>query len=101
MNENYKKVLEECAYMIEHDYAPCGLEEDIKKRLLDLTLELEKLGKIDKEGKGVRIISKGVHWAVGSAKKKAEETGKPQCYYLNDFSKKLRNYCLAFRGGRK
>ncbi len=38
MNENCGKILELCKIMIERDYAPCGLEDDIKKRLLDLTL---------------------------------------------------------------
>jgi len=62
MQENYEKVLNLCKVMIERDYAPCGLEEDVKKRLLELTQELERRGR-----RGFNIISVDVFRAVNQA----------------------------------
>jgi len=86
VNENYQKILELCKVMIERDYAPCGLEDDIKKRLLGLTLEIERRNeKASKEGKATRgfnIIFSDVLRAVNLAEQNAKRFGKPKCYYL-------------------
>jgi len=63
MNENYNNVLELCKVIIERDYVPCSLEKEIKKRLLELTQELERHG-----AKGFDILSRDVHRAVNHAK---------------------------------
>jgi len=85
MNENYGKILESCKVIIELDYAPCGLEQDIKKRLLDLTLEWERRKeKASKEGKtigGLNLIFTDVYRAVNQAKEN-EKRFEPRCYYL-------------------
>ena len=85
MNENYGKILELCKVMIERDYAPCGLEDDIKKRLLDLTLDWERRKeKASKEGKeigGLKVFFIDVLRAVNQATQNAKRF-KPKCYYL-------------------
>jgi len=86
MNENYKKLLESCKVIIERDYAPCGLEEDIKKRLLDLTLEWERRKEnANKENKmigGLRVVFLDLLRAVNQAKSNTKRFQKPKCYYL-------------------
>ena len=86
MNENYGEILGLCKVMIERDYAPCGLEDDIKKRVLDLTLDWEtRKGKASKEGKeigGLRVIFIDVYRAVNQARANEKRFGKPRCYYL-------------------
>lgn len=86
MNENYGKILELCKVIIERAYAPCGLEQDIKKRLLDLTLEWERRKeKASKEGNtigGLNVIFTDVKRAVNQAKQNEKRFGKPRCYYL-------------------
>lgn len=86
MNENYKKVLELCKVLIEKNYAPCGLEDEVKKRLLELTLEWEKRKeKADREGKtigGLGVLRMDVSRAVGKAGSDAKKSGKSKCYYL-------------------
>ncbi len=86
MNENYGKILELCKVMIERDYAPCGLEDDIKKRLLDLTLDWErrkeKASKEEKAIGGLNVIFIDVYRAVNQAKANEKRFGKPKCYYL-------------------
>lgn len=92
MKENYMKVLELCKVLIEQDYAPCGLEDDLRKRLLELTLEWEKRkAKADGEGRGiggVNVIFTDVFRAVWKAKSDEERFGKPKCYYLERGLKK-------------
>ena len=86
MNENYGKILELCKVMIERDYAPCSLEDDIKKRLLDLTLDWERRKeKASKKGKaigGLHLIFDDVLRAVNQAEQNEKRFGKPRCYYL-------------------
>lgn len=86
MNENYGKILEECKIVIEQEYAPCGLEDEIKKRLLELAKEWEKRKKrADEEGRtigGLRIIVRDVFRAVGQAESNMKRFEKPKCYYL-------------------
>ena len=86
MNENYRKILELCRVIIEQDYAPCGLEDDIKKRLLDLTLDWERRKeKASREGKeigGLNVIFMDVYRAVNQATQNQKRFGKPKCYYL-------------------
>ena len=86
MNENYGEISGLCKVMIERDYAPCGLEDGIKKRLLDLTLDWERRKeKASKEGKaigGLNVIFIDVYRAVNQAKANEERFGKPKCYYL-------------------
>jgi hypothetical protein len=38
----YEEILELCKAIIETDFKPCGLDQEIKKQLLDLVLEWEK-----------------------------------------------------------
>ncbi len=86
MNENYGKILGLCKVMIERDYAPCGLEDAIKKRLLDLTLDWEgrkeKASKEDKEIGGLKVFFIDVCRAVNQATQNEKRFGKPKCYYL-------------------
>jgi len=78
MQENYEKVLNLCKVMIEQDYAPCGLEEDVKKRLLELTQELERRGR-----RGFNIISVDVFRAVNQAESYEKRFKKrTKCEYL-------------------
>ncbi len=86
MNENYGKILELCKVMIERDYTPCGLEDDIKKRLLELTLDWErrkeKAIRESKEIGGLNVIFMDVYRAVNQATVNEKRFGKPECYYL-------------------
>jgi hypothetical protein len=78
MRENYKKVLDLCKIMIERDYAPCGLEAGIKKRLLELTQELERRGRT-----GFAILFKDIFRAVNQAESNEKRFGiKTKCEYL-------------------
>lgn len=77
MQENYRKVLNLCKVVIEQHYTPCGLEKEIKKRLLELTQELERRGK-----GGFNIIFKDVLRAVYLARSNAEKGKKTECEYL-------------------
>lgn len=83
---SYGTVLELCKVVIERDYAPYGLEEDVKKQLQELTLEWERRKKrADEEGKeigGVGIIFKDIYRAVRQAESNAKIHGKSKCYYL-------------------
>lgn len=83
---SYETVLELCKVVIEQDYAPCGLEDDVKKRLQELTLEWERRKKrADEEGKaigGVSIFFKDIYRAVRQAESNAKIHGKSKCYYL-------------------
>lgn len=83
---SYETVLGLCKVVIERDYAPCGLEEDVKKRLQELTLEWERRKKkADKEGRaigGLDIFFKDVYRAVRQAESNAKRYGKSKCYYL-------------------
>ena len=84
--ESYKTVLELCKVVIARDYAPCGLENDVKKRLRELILEWEKRKKkADKEGRkigGVGIIFKDIYRAVRQAESNTKRYRKSKCYYL-------------------
>lgn len=84
--ESYKTILELCKVVIARDYAPCGLEDDVKKRLRELNLEWEKRRKkANEEGKkirGVGIIFKDIYRAVRQAESNAKRHGKSKCYYL-------------------
>ncbi len=86
MNEHYGKILALCKVIIERDYAPCGLEDDIKKRLLDLTLDWEtrkeEAGKEGREIGGLRALFIDVYRAVNQAKANEKRFGQPKCYYL-------------------
>lgn len=86
MNENYVKVLELCKVIIEQDYVPCNLENEIKKRLLDLVLDWEKRKeKADREGKeigGLNLLFFDVLRAVNQATGNEKRFGKSKCYYL-------------------
>jgi len=83
---SYEKVLELCGVVIDRDYAPCGLGDNVKSRLLELTSEWEKRKKkADKEGRaigGLDIFFKEVYRAVRQAESNAKRYGKSKCYYL-------------------
>ncbi|MDH5744631.1 MAG: hypothetical protein OEZ52_13890 [Candidatus Aminicenantes bacterium] len=78
--ESYKTVLELCKVVIARNYTPCGLEDDVKKRLQELTLEWKKRRKkADEEGKkigGADIIFKDIYRAVRQAESNAKKTWK-------------------------
>lgn len=86
METNYVHILELCEVVIQQEYAPCGLENAIKKRLLDLTHEWEKRKrKADEQGKaidGLHLIARDVFRAVGKAEANEKRFGKPRCLYL-------------------
>lgn len=86
MNENYKKILELCKVVIDRDYAPCGLKEEVERRLLELTLEWERRKeKADKEGKeigGLSVILYDLLRATERAESDERRFGKHKCRYL-------------------
>jgi len=87
-DENYKKVLEECANIIKQDYAPCGLEADVKKRLLDLTQEWERRKEnANKDGRRIgelETIFIDLFRAVNQAESNAKRFEKSKCEYLRN-----------------
>jgi len=41
-NENYEKVLRQCMEYIKTEFEPCGLEDDVERRIFELVQEWEK-----------------------------------------------------------
>lgn len=86
MESSYAHILELCEVVIQQEYAPYGLENAIKKRLLDLTHEWEKRKrKADEQGKaigGLDLIVRDVFRAVGHAEANEKRFVKPRYLYL-------------------
>jgi len=86
MNKDLEELLEECRVIINRDFAPCGLKEDVEKRIHELYEEWkEAKAKADREGKtigGLKVIFSDLLRAVRFAKEQARKSGKTECYYL-------------------
>ncbi len=86
MEKEYEELLKLCEVIIKEEYAPCGLENEIKQRIKDILQELEKRKKIARaKGREIgdhRLIFYDLLRAVGQAKTNLERFGKPLCYYL-------------------
>lgn len=89
MDENYEKVLKLCDVMIKEDFGPCGLDQEIRKQLLELVLEWEKR-KQDSESKGdiggLQWLCSCIRKVVGEAFERSGgySKGDPKlrCHYL-------------------
>lgn len=99
MNENYAKVLELCRKIIENDIKSCGLEEDFKNRIYELTLQWERLEeKAEREGReigGLSVIFKRLLKSWRQAGGLAKTYKKDVCHYLRMSlrNKWLEHYC--------
>ena len=104
--ETYNKVIQECEQVIELDFKPCGLEDDIKKRLCDLIV-IWKYKKMASNEKGVviggtRVIFSGLLRVVELARHLSKRYDKDMCYYLEracsgnrDRDLGFTNYCVS------
>jgi len=86
-NENFQYVLKISRYLIENEYKPCGLEEDLKERLYELILIWERLKeKASSEGRqigGLKVLFFDLNRAIEKAR--ADERRfqkKTKCEYL-------------------
>jgi len=101
MNENYEKVLEWSSVIIREDYKPCGLENEIKEQLYDLTLEWErrkeKAEREKREIGGLMVIFYGLMKSWRQAEGLSKKYNKDTCHYLRmSFEHNwLRNYCYS------
>jgi len=101
MNENYANVLELCRRIIESNFRPCGLEEDIKNRIYELTLQWKRdKEKAEREGReigGLSMIFKGLLKSWRQAEGLAKRWQKDVCYYLRMSlrNKWLEHYCKS------
>jgi len=102
MNGNYDQVLEWCRNILENNFRPCGLDDEIKTELYDLTIEWEKWKeKADKEKReigGLMVIFYGLMKLWRQAEGLAEKYNKNVCHYLRMSleNKWLTNYCYSF-----
>ena len=86
MGKEYEELLKLCEVIIEEEYKPCGLENEVKQRIKDILQELERRKRVAQaeggEIGGHRLIYYDLLRAVGQAKRNSEKYGKPICYYL-------------------
>jgi len=98
--ENFKRVLRECKYIIEHDFKPYGLEDKIKKCLCDLTIIWERKNILSKEKGveigGLRVIFAGLLRSVELAKYLSKRYNKDVYYYLKRICSGIRDQDLGF-----
>jgi len=102
MDESYEKVPGLCRKIIENDFRPCGLEDEIKDSIFKLTFRWEKLKEqANLEGReigGLQIIFTGILKSAMQAEGLARRYDKDVCYYLRMSvqNKWLDNYREAF-----
>ena len=58
-NENYEKVLKQCKEYIKTEFEPCGLKDDVERRIFELVQEWEKR-QAEAEKRGEKIGGLGV-----------------------------------------
>jgi len=101
MSENYEKVLEWCRNILENDFKPCGLENELKKELYDLTLDWERRKEEAEREKrqigGLMVIFHGLMKSWRQAEGLAKKYNKNVCCYLKMSleNKWLTNYCCS------
>jgi len=101
MSEYYEKVLEWCAVTIKEVYGPCGFENEIRRRLHDLTLEWErreeKAEKDERKIGGPKVIFYGLMKSSRQAGGLAKKYNKDVCHYLRMSLDNgwLRNFCCS------
>ena len=70
--------------MIERDFDPCGLKEDVKKRIFDLTVLWKRCKRrAEKDVGDFGGLFYDLLRAVEHANSMMERTGKSKCYYLS------------------
>ena len=86
MEKEYEELLKRCEVIIKEEYAPCGLENEVKQRIKDILQELEKRKRIAQaKGRdigGHKLIFSDLLRAVNQAKADSKRFRKPLCYYL-------------------
>lgn len=83
VENDYNQIAQLCKTIIERDYNQCGLEEDIRKRILDLTLLWKRCKrKSEKDVGGLKTLFYDLLRAVNHANSMEKRTGKPKCYYV-------------------
>lgn len=87
MNENFHYILKMCSHLIEKEFTPCGLEDDVKERLHELTLRWERnKEKASQEGRqvgGLQTLFTDLLRAVGKARADERRFQKrTKCQYL-------------------
>ncbi|RLG02529.1 MAG: hypothetical protein DRN61_06320 [Thaumarchaeota archaeon] len=86
------ELLEICKVVIERDFAPCGLREEVIERVKELFAEWKrKREKAAREGRtigGVKVIFYDLLRLVEMARANSERHGKPFCEYLSRALKK-------------
>lgn len=101
MNGNYEKVLDWCKKILEDSIRSCGLEEDFRNRLYELTLDWERLKeKAEREGReigGLMVIFMGLLKSTEQAIGLAKKFNKDVCHYLRMSlrNKWLEHWCYS------
>jgi len=85
-NENYEKVLKQCKEYIKTEFEPCGLKNDVERRIFELVQEWEKhQAEAEKKGKkigGLGVIFSEVERAVWKADADSKRFGTRKCKYF-------------------
>ena len=85
-NENYEKVLNQCKEYIKTEFEPCGLKDDVERRIFELVQEWEKRqAEAEKRGQqigGLGVIFIDVERAVWKAYADSKKSGKNKCQYF-------------------
>lgn len=86
MKGNYERVIDWCKVILEEDIRSCGLEEEFKNRLYELTLDWERRKeKAETEGReigGLKVMFMGLLKSTEQAIGLARRYNKDVCHYL-------------------